>query len=162
MIAMRQLHCMRRAHTRRGTTAVEAAFVLPVFLFFVLALIEFGHAQMVMNVLHNACHSGVRLGSTEGASTPDVETRVDEVISSAINSDAANVMVKNAGVFDSTGPYPETASDFAALPDIDLTATEPRQLFMVHASVNYNDIALVPMPFMDGVVLDAQAFMRHE
>ncbi len=120
------IHHSRRVRTRRGTTTVEAAFVLPIFFFFIFALIEIGHAQMVMNVLNSACRSGARLGSTEGTSTS------------------------------------ENGNDFAALPDVDLMEIESRKLFMVHASVQYNDIALVPMPFMNGVVLDAQAFIRHE
>ncbi|MEX2169944.1 MAG: hypothetical protein WD851_11585 [Pirellulales bacterium] len=39
---------------------------------------------------------------------------------------------------------------------------EARSLFMVRARVNYNEIALVPMPFAEHVVLEGQAFMRHE
>jgi Flp pilus assembly protein TadG len=37
----------RLGGTRRGTTVVETALVLPVFLLFMLGLIELGHAQMV-------------------------------------------------------------------------------------------------------------------
>lgn len=146
----------------RGTTVVEAAFVLPVFLFFVLALIEYGHAQMVANVLQSACRDGARLGTTEGTTNTDVEGRVAEIIGSAIDSNHATLYVKDANVFDSAGPYPETAAELTALPDIDLSTAEPRQLFMVHATVDYNNIALIPMPFMAGVVLRAQAFIRHE
>ena len=152
----------QQCNSRRGTTVIEVAFVLPVFLFFLLALIEFGHAQMVLNVLRSACRTGVRIGSTEGITTAVVENKVREVISSAINANSVDVIVKDAGVFDTEGPYPETSADFATLPEIDLSETEPKQLFMVHASVAYNDIALVPMAFMDGVVLNAQSFIRHE
>ena len=33
---------------------------------------------------------------------------------------------------------------------------------MVRAKVRYNDICLVPFPFLKNMTLDAQAFMRHE
>ena len=146
----------------RGTTVVETAFVLPIFLFFVLALIEYGHAQMVANVLQSACRDGARLGTTDGITSSDVESRVAQIIDSAIDSSQASLCVKDADVFDSEGPYPKTGAELASLPDFDLSTAEPRRLFMVHATVDYNDIALVPMPFMEGVVLSAEAFMRHE
>lgn len=152
----------RRAVSRRGTTVVETAFVLPVFLFFVLALIEFGHAQMVNNVLRSACRAGARLGSTQGNTTADVENFVRQALGAAIDVNAVHVFVKDAGTFDQGGSVPEQQSGFESLPDINLDSAEPRQLFLVRARVDYNDVALVPMQFMQGVVLQGQAFMRHE
>ena len=136
--------------------------MLPVFFFLLLSILEFAHAQMVSNVLRSACRAGARVGSTEGTSVADVEARVEQVVAGAIDPESVDILVKDASAFDEDGPYPTTASEFAAMPAIDLSAAEPRQLFMVRASVTYNDVALVPMPFMDGVVLDSQAFMRHE
>lgn len=152
----------RRPGDRRGTTVVETAFVLPVFLFFIMALIEFGHAQMVNNVLRSACRAGARMGSTQGRTTADVESYVRNALSSAIDVNAVNVFVKNAGSFDEGAGVPSEQSGFESLPDINLHDAEPRQLFLVRARVNYNDVALVPMQFMEGVVLQGQAFMRHE
>ncbi len=60
---------LRQNRSRRGTTVVETALVLPVFLLFVLGLIELGHAQMVKNVLRCACREAARMGSTEGHTT---------------------------------------------------------------------------------------------
>ncbi len=152
----------RKASDREGTTVVEMAFVLPVFLFLVLALIEFAHAQMVNNVLRSACRSAARLGSTEGRSTADVEAHVRQVLSSAVNIDAVHVFVRNAQSLDEGGAVPETGQGFEDMPAIELNDAEPRQMFLVRAKVNYNDIALVPMKFMEGAVLEGQAFMRHE
>lgn len=151
-----------RHSDRSGTSAVEAAFVLPVFFFLLLAILEFAHAQMVSNVLRSACRAGARVGSAGGVTAADIEARVEQTIAGAIDPGACNILVKDATVFDGEGPYPESASEFSAMPDMDMGEAEPRDLFMVRASVEYNDIALVPMPFMDGVVLDSQAFMRHE
>lgn len=155
---------LRTAHRdgRRGTTIVEMAFVLPVFLFFVFALIEFGHAQMVNNVLRSACRAGARLGSTQGQTATSVESHVRQVLSGAVDVNAVEVFVKDGSSFDAGASVPTQQSGFEALPDVNLQDAEPRQLFLVRAKVNYNDIALVPMPFMSGVVLQGQAFMRHE
>ena len=147
---------------RQGTTLVETAFVLPVFMLFVLSLVEFGHALMVNNVLRSATRAGARLGATEGRSTADVTAYVKQILGGAIDANNANVMVKNAEVYDSGSSLPEDGEDLEALPGLELNDAEPRQLFMVRAKIAYNDIALVPMPFMQTVVLEGQSFMRHE
>ncbi len=62
----------------------------------------------------------------------------------AIDASNLTVVVKNARVFDDGGTLHSTAANFTALPAIELTEAESRQLFVVHASVAYNDIALLP------------------
>jgi TadE-like protein len=153
--------------SRYGTTVVETALVLPVFLLFVLGLIELGHAVMVKNVLRSACRQAARIGSTEGNSTTVVRDRVLQVLGSAVSPDLVEVFVKDAGQYDEGSAPPEAGSDLESLPDIELADAEARQLFVVRAKIHYNDIAIVPnIPylgsFLDNVVLDGQAFMRHE
>ncbi len=147
---------------RRGTTLVETAFVLPVFFFLLLAIIEFGHAQMVNNMLNNACRTAARLGSVEGTTSEEVEDFINQKMSPVIASDDVSVFVNDASVFDSGGSTPTNGADIESLPATELSDTQPRQMFVVRARLDYNDIALVPMPFMEGVVLNSQAFMRHE
>lgn len=151
-----------RRKMRRGTSAVEAAVCLPIFFFFFLALIEFGHARMAQTVLQSACRNGVRLGSTEGVTSDQVEAEVRGMISGAFDPQRATLFVKDASTYDGEGDIPESGEDLEALPDIELNDADERQLFLIRARVEYNDIALVPMPFMNGVVLSAEAFMRHE
>lgn len=151
-----------RPHHRFGTTIVETAFVLPVFLIFVLSLVEFAHALMINNVLRSATRAGARLGATEGQSTADVEAYVRQVLAGAMDSQLANVMVKSAEVYDTDASPPQSGADIEELPGIELTEAEPRQLFLVRARIAYNDVALVPMSFMEDVVLSGQSFIRHE
>lgn len=147
---------------RRGTTIVETAVILPVFMFIMLALIEFAHAQMVTNVLNSAVRQAARRGATEGTSTSDVRTRVSQTIGSAINAQKVSVFVNDASAFDSASPPAANGAAVESLPAIEVADAEARQMFVVRARVNYNDVALVPMSFMNGVVLDAQSFIRHE
>ncbi|WP_425395474.1 TadE/TadG family type IV pilus assembly protein [Aeoliella sp.] len=157
--------CSRNAvdrRRRRGTTIVETAFVLPVFLLFVLSLVEFGHALMVNNVLRSATRAGARMGSTEGRTTADVEQYVKDILDGAIDPELAEIMVKNADVYDQGSSTPDSGQEIEALPDMEVSGAEPRQLFLVRARVAYNDVALVPMPFMSDVILEGQAFIRHE
>src|SRR5262245_26275378 len=94
---------LRPIRSRRGTTAVETAVVLPIFLMFVLGLIELGHAQLVKNVLRSACREAARVGSTEGHSTADVEQRVRDIIGAACNVESVLIYVKDASAFDGNG-----------------------------------------------------------
>ena len=72
-----------------------------------------------------------------------------------MNPSLVTVYVKNAGAFDASGSPPTSGSSLEAMPDIELSTAEPRQLFMVRAKVHYNDIAIVPnIPYL-GSFLDA-------
>ena len=151
-----------RRSERRGTTLIETAFVLPIYFMFVLSLVEFGHALMVKNVLRSATRAGARMGATEGRTTSDVTTMVSNILGGAIDADAALVMVKDASIYDSGDTLPTDGAALEALPNLELSNADPRKMFMVRARIAYNDVALVPMPFMQNVVLEGQSFMRHE
>jgi len=153
----------RRKHqtNRNGTTLVETAIVLPVFLLFVFAIIEFSHARLVNNMLNNACRTGARIGSVEGTSSAQVVALVKQTMSPIIDGDSVSVFVNDASVYDSGTP-PTSGSGVEALPSVEVSGVEPRQMFVVRARLNYNDIALVPVPFLGDLVINSQAFMRHE
>jgi TadE-like protein len=156
-----------RRRDRRGTTVVETALVLPVFLLFVLGLIELGHAQLVKHVLRASCRQAARIGTTEGKTTANVRARVLQTLQTVVDSADVEVFVKDASSFDAGGTSPESGEDLESLADIELADAEPRQLFMVRAKIRYEDVAIVPnIPylgsFLDDVVLEGQAFMRHE
>ncbi len=151
-----------RRTKRSGTTIVEVAFVLPVFLAFVFGLVEYGRLQMVHNMLRTACRVAARQGATEGIDTATVRARVHQIMAAAIDTNKLTVVVKSATVYDDGDTLPTSDSDFAALPDIELAEAEHRQLFLVRASVAYNDIALAPFSILAGVKFHGQSFMRHE
>ncbi len=153
--------CAPQARNRRGTSIVETAVVLPVFLLFLLAIFEFSHAQLINNLLASGCRNAARLGSVDGTTTADVTAHIEQVLGSAVPPDALTTFVKDASSVD-TGANPDTAAAVEALPNIELSEAESRQLFVVRASVPYNSIAIVPNPFLNSVTLDAQAFIRHE
>lgn len=147
---------------RSGTTTVETAVILPIFFMLLFAIFEFGHAQLVNNMLNTACRNGARLGAVEGTSTTQVEAHVNQVMGSVTPSQNVTVFVKDAGIYDSPNTPPADGNQLESLPDVEIADIESRSLFVVRARVAYNDIAIVPMPFLKDVVLDAQAFMRHE
>lgn len=163
----RVFHQQRVFRDRRGTTAVEAALVLPVFLLFVLGLIELAHAQLIKNVLRGACREAARIGTTDGSSTAAVRARALQLLETVVDEDEVEIFVKDASVYDDGGTPPASGAALESLADIDLANAEPRQLFLVRARINYVNVAIVPhIPvlgrFLDEVVLEGQAFMRHE
>jgi Flp pilus assembly protein TadG len=157
---MRALRHLRR--DSHGTATVETALVLPVYLVLLFAIVEFGHAQLVVSLLQSGCRNGARMGALEGPTTEDVIDRVNRTIGSAVAEGVTTVAVRDASVYDTGDDIPETAEELSALPEIEVATAEPRQMFVVRATVPYNSIALVPMPFLRNLTLSAQAFMRHE
>ncbi len=147
---------------RSGTTIVEVAFVLPVFLAFVFGLVEYGRLAMVNHMLKTACRTASRQGAMDGIDTANVRARVHRVMAAAVDASKLTVMVKNAEGLDQGAPLPTTAAEFAALPDLELAEAAPRQLFLVRATVAYNDVALAPFTILEGARLHGQTFMRHE
>jgi Flp pilus assembly protein TadG len=147
---------------RRGTAAVETAVVFPIYLMLLFGVIEFGHAQLVLNLLNSAVRNGARLGSTEGTTTANVTSRVNQTVGTVVAASKISVYVKDASSFDSSTAPAVTDAAIEALPNCEVSSADPRQLFLVRAKVRYNDICLVPMPFLKNITLDAQAFMRHE
>jgi Flp pilus assembly protein TadG len=148
---------------RRGATTVELAVVLPVFFLFVFSLIEYGRLQLVSNLLNSACRSGARYGATEGITSASAQGKVQQILGAAVDINHLTVAVKDASVFDDDiGSLPGTAEDYEAMPNMTLETSDPRQLFLIRASIDYNDIAFVPFSILDGVTLYGQAFMRHE
>jgi Flp pilus assembly protein TadG len=152
----------KHSATRRGTATVETAVVLPVYLVMLFGIVEFGHAQMVLNLLNSACRNGARIGSTEGTTTAQVVTKVQQTLGAAVPANKVTVYVRNADVYDTGGTPPSTDAGVEALPSIELANASARQMFVVRAKVAYNSICLVPMPFLKNVTLDSQSFMRHE
>ncbi len=164
---MKRVQFFHRHCDRRGTTVVETAFVLPVFLLFVLGLIELGHAQLVKHVLRASCRQAARIGTTEGRTTAQVRTRVLNTLSTVVDPANVEVFIKDASPFDNDTSPTGNGAQLEALNNIELANAEPRQLFLVRAKIRYHNVAIVPnIPylgsFLDGVVLEGQAFMRHE
>jgi len=147
---------------RTGATIVETALVLPVFFIFVFAIIEFGHATMVSNVVQNACRTAARWGSATGATTEEVRQYALDRLDGAMDPNLVTIQIKDASQFDNGGDPPTSADDFEAMPDIELADAEPRELFMVRAAVRYGDVSIIPQPYLKNVILSGETFTRHE
>ena len=152
----------RSVRRRIGAAAVEFAVVLPVFLTFVFGVIEVSRIRLTSNLLKTACRTAARYGAAEGVSSAQACERVRAILSTALNAQAVSVVVKDASVYDTGGELPDNPEDYDALPNIELDQAQPRQLFLIRATVGYNRVALIPFACLSGVSFTGQAFMRHE
>ncbi len=151
-----------RRKKRCGTTIVEVAFTLPIFLIFIFGVVEFGRLQMVSNLLSSACRTAARQGALEGISTEAVRERVEQVMRAVIDVSNLTIIVKSADAHDQGGPSPTTATQYSAMPNVELLEASPSELFLVRASVEYSDISFVPFSILYGAVLTGHTYMRHE
>jgi Flp pilus assembly protein TadG len=92
---------------RRGTTAVEFAFVFPVFLIFLFGLIDVGRGFMVSHLLTDAARAGCRQAVLPNKTNTDVTATVTDLLSKEnfsgltptikVNGSAADVSSATSG-----------------------------------------------------------------
>ncbi|MBB03101.1 pilus assembly protein [bacterium] len=162
---MRRAFFHNRSNTssekRRGAALVEFAIVVPVFGLFLAAMVEFGHVYMVQTTLRGAAKKAARLGIGDGVTSADVSAEATRIVQSACRTDGLTVLIKDAGLFDTSTEVPDDL-DFDDLPNIELVDAEPRQLFIVRLELPYDDVALFPPFWVDNIRLHSQSVMRHE
>ena len=157
-MAVRRLFRIRR----RGTTTVEAAFVLPIFFTFLLGLFEICYAQMVSNMLRSACSKGARYASVDGVTNAETVAFMRAYLASAMDSTKVTISIKDVSSLDENGSVPTTTAQVSALPDANLELIDDRTLFLVHARTNYSDVAVIKVPFIQNIPLAGFAISRHE
>lgn len=151
----------RRRVDRNGATIVETAIVFPVFLTFLFAVIEFGHAFMCNATLTAAAKDGARFGSVDGVTSQQVIDRVKARINGAFKSSQATVVIKDASTYETASTNPATVV-VSGLPNIELNTTDSRHLFIVRVTVPYNQIAIMPPFWAKNLTLRGDSVMRHE
>jgi hypothetical protein len=134
--------CWLFRRNRRAAAAVEFAVVAPVFFLMIFGMIEYGRMVMVQQVITNASREGARLAVLDGASKTEIETRVDEYLTSAsIDTTLAVVEVL---------PDPPTNAAFG----------DP---ITVTVSIPFAEVSWLPSPmYLGGKTLTATTVMRRE
>jgi Flp pilus assembly protein TadG len=152
---------LRPGDRRSGATLVETAVCFPVFLTFLFAVIEFGHAFMCTATLTAAAKDGARFGSVDGITSQQVIDRVKARINGAFKSSHATVIVKDAVTYESSSTNPANVN-VTNLPDLELNTTDSRHLFIVRVTVPYDQVAIMPPFWAKGLTLRGDSVMRHE
>ncbi|MDA7950941.1 MAG: pilus assembly protein [Pirellulaceae bacterium] len=131
----------RRIKKRRhGAAVVEFAVVAPLFIMLVFGMIEYGRMAMVQQVLTNASRVGARRAVIDGATSSEIQTAVNDYLSSAKISGATITVSPNDP---SSASYGDPIS--------------------VSVSVDFSQVSWLPSPmYLGGTQLEGQAIMRSE
>ena len=139
---------------RRGAAMVEMAVCFPVFMLILLGIVEFGRALMVSQMLTNAAREGCRTAVIEGSTNSDVESRIDNVVTSTVGISASEV-TKTIKVTDRVSGAEDTSA--TAVEDAD-----PRDLILVEITVSADTVSYTPGRFLSGGMLRGLCAMRKE
>lgn len=115
------------SNKRQGATAVEMAFLLPVFMTVILGVIETTRLGMVSQRLTDAARAGGRLAVRPETTLEQVRFRVEESLA------GSGIPVENII------PFPQDWQSAAKGTPISLNLEVP-----------YNQISLLPTPFLFG------------
>lgn len=134
----------RSKHSRRGTTAVEFAFVGSIVFLIFFGIIEVGRALMVSHLLTNAARAGCRAGIVEGTSTATI-TNVVKAALTGVGISGENVTV--------------TVNDGST----DASASKAGDEITVKTSISASSISWLPFQrFMSGKTLSGQYTLQRE
>ncbi len=139
---------------------VEVAITMPVFCVIMVGLMECGHAMMVVHSLDAAARNAARYGAVDKITSAQTTAKAKAIMAQSIRV-VPTVLVKDASVFD-TANYNATNINIPALPNKELSTATADQMFIVHISVPYNSVALLPPFWIKNITLSGQAAMRHE
>jgi len=124
---------------RSGVAAVEFAVVAPVFVVFVMGLIEVSRGIMMQQVVTNAAREGARAAVLDGSTVSSVQSVVRSYLT------AANV--------------PSTVGTIT----VTIPATRYNNSATVNVSVPYSSVSWVPIPrYLGSMNLTSSASMRCE
>jgi Flp pilus assembly protein TadG len=130
----------QRPADRRGAATVEFAVVAPVFLLFVVGIVEFGRALMVQQLLTNAAREGARVGVLDNSQTGDVTSAVSNYLAGGGVSGATTTVT----------PSPPSSAAYGS--PVTVTITVP-----------YSSVSWVPSPwFLQNTTLGSTCVMRRE
>jgi Flp pilus assembly protein TadG len=152
----------RKSQSRRGAITVETAVIMPFFIMFTFAVLQFGHAIMIKGTLKNSVRNAARYGTTEEATTAVLKQRLRNGVKSVVNSQLIEIHIKDASVYDTSSPPPITDAELMALPEVKIENLQARQMFLVYAKFNYNDAAILRYPLSGEVYFIGRSFMRRE
>ena len=137
--------CSRQSsQNRRGTTAVEFAFVGSIVFLMFFGVLELGRALMVTHLLTNAARAGCRAGVIEGTSTASIKAVVNQALTSVgISGDTVSVQVNDGAT--------------------DASASKAGDEITVVASITASSVSWLPFQkFMSGKSLSGQYTLQRE
>jgi Flp pilus assembly protein TadG len=94
-----------RWQSARGAELIEFAIVMPMFLFLLAGIFDFGMMFRTFEVVTNAAREGARVGVLPGYAAEDIEDRVDAYMAVSGLTGAYTVTVANTPVATGAGTF---------------------------------------------------------
>lgn len=79
--------------SRRGAVTVEFALVIPLFLLFAFASVEFARLNFVRHAVDNAAYEAARMAIVPGASSTDVRDRANHYLENVAEVAGSTIVV---------------------------------------------------------------------
>jgi Flp pilus assembly protein TadG len=91
--------------SERGAELIEFAIVVPILIFIIAGIFEFGMMFRTLEVVTNAAREGARVGVLPGYDTPDVQTRVNDYLAVSGLTGAHTTTVTNQTLATGAGQF---------------------------------------------------------
>lgn len=133
---------MRRRGPERGQALAEMGFVIVLFVFLTMGVIEFGRTLMLLNMITQAARDGARAGSTSRLrDSNDLLTNSSDIVN-RVRTQMTNVMSSaDASAFSITVTQPACGTT-NNIPVVQVTVSGTLDyLFASFASLNVNRVA---------------------
>jgi Flp pilus assembly protein TadG len=91
--------------SERGAELIEFAVVMPILIFIIAGIFEFGMMFRALEAITNAAREGARVGVLPGYNPPDVQTRVDAYLNAAGLTGTHTTTVTNQALATGAGTF---------------------------------------------------------
>jgi hypothetical protein len=90
---------MKMMGLKKGQALVEFAIILPIFLYMVIIVFDFGRAMLDYSILNTAVREGTRM-AVVGSSEADINSRISDICGALEGFDIGGVVYYSAGSID--------------------------------------------------------------
>jgi len=91
--------------SERGAELIEFAVVMPILIFIIAGIFEFGMMFRALEAITNAAREGARVGVLPGYDVPDVQTRVNDYLNASGLTGAHTTTVTNQTLATGAGTF---------------------------------------------------------
>jgi len=124
---------------------VEMAVVLPFFVMILLAIVEFGRAMTVSQLITTAARDGGRVAIMDGTTNTEVIQIVRDSLAPSLSVDPSDINVTI-----STNPVHS-----------DLSSAQQGDTCTIQVQVPYNSVSFIPGSYLADKSLKSSCVMRH-
>jgi len=94
-----------RWHSERGAELIEFAVVMPILIFIIAGIFEFGMMFRALEAVTNAAREGARVGVLPGYNPPDIQTRVNDYLDASGLTGTRTTTVTNQTMSTGAGSF---------------------------------------------------------